>query len=531
MESNMNILMVAAENDGISNCKVGGIGDVIRDVPVALSHNGCTVSIVTPSYGYLHEAPGSEQIASIPFPFAGAEQMSVLYRVRPKSTEGERVTHYVIDHPVFKHRDEDRGEFEIYSHDKPGRPFATDATKFACFNAAVSSAIQQKLFGPLDILHLHDWHAAFLLMLRRFDTNAEHLRALRTVYTIHNLALQGVRPFEDDASSLESWFPQLELTAELTSTLGDPRWNDCVNPMATGIRLADAVHTVSPTYAREILEPSRPPQSFGGEGLENDLKTAMAENRLQGILNGCEYPEEKKQKLSVTDLTALIKTEAAHWAAKRSSLSLADYAAFQTLEKISNPRKKPSFIASSISRIADQKTLLMKAEGTNGKSGLENILDTLGPDRLYILLGTGNHETEAFLTETALTRHNFLFLNGYSNAVANALYTSGSLFLMPSSFEPCGIGQMLAMREGQPCLVRRTGGLRDTVAPDINGFGFEGETIEDQVDAMTAELKKAIALHDESSNDWKKICEAASQARFEWGTVAQQYIEKLYARA
>lgn len=524
----MNILMVAAENDGIRNCKVGGIGDVIRDIPIALSHNGCSVSVITPSYGYLQEAPGSEQIAPVTFFFAGAEQIAMLYRVRPKNADSERATHYVIDHPAFKKRDEARGEFEIYSHDKPGRPFATDATKFACFTAAVSSAIQQKLFGPLDILHLHDWHAAFLLMLRQFDTNAEHLRGLRTVYTIHNLALQGARPFENDSSSLESWFPQLEQTPEMLKTLGDPRWTDCVNPMAAGIRLADAVHTVSPTYAREILEPSRPPQSFGGEGLEDDLQAAMSEGRLHGILNGCLYPAQQQKKLSATALFDLIKKQAAHWASKRSSLSLADYAAFQTVEKISNARKKPSFIAGSISRIVDQKTLLMKAQGTNGKSGLNNILDTLGPDRLYIILGTGGHDTEAFLTEMALTHPNFLFLNGYSNAAANALYTSGSLFLMPSSFEPCGIGQMLAMREGQPCLVHRTGGLRDTVAPGVNGFGFEGETIEQQVDAMTAELKKAIDLHDDSSKDWKTICEAASQARFEWGTVAQQYIDKLY---
>ncbi len=526
----MNILMVAAENDGIENCKVGGIGDVIRDVPVALTHNDCAVSVVTPSYGYLHEAPGTQHIVDVLFRFSGAEQIAGLYRVRPKNTDGERVTHYVIDHPVFKNLDEERGEFEIYSHDKPGRPFATDATKFACFNAAVCSAIQQQLFGSLNILHLHDWHAAFLLMLRRFDAHAEHLRGLRTVYTIHNLALQGARPFENDSSSLESWFPQLEQTPELLQTLGDPRWEDCVNPMAAGIRLADAVHTVSPTYAREILEPSRPPQSFGGEGLEADLQAAMQENRLQGILNGCRYLGEKQKPFSATAMMDLFKAEAAHWVAKRAALSPADYAALETIDRVSGARKKPTFIAGSISRIVDQKTLLMKAKGTNGKSGLENILDTLGPNRLYVILGTGDHETEAFLTEAALTHPNFLFLNGYSNAIANALYTSGSLFLMPSSFEPCGIGQMLAMREGQPCLVHRTGGLRDTIDPDVSGFGFEGETIEQQVDAMTAELGKALSMHDNSSTDWQAVCEAASQARFEWGTVARQYIEKLYSR-
>jgi starch synthase len=524
----MNILMVAAENDGIAKCKVGGIGDVIRDIPVALSNNGCTVSVVTPSYGYLHETPGAEAVADIAFPFSGAEQIAVLYRVRPKNIDGERATHYVIDHPAFKKRDETRGEYEIYSHDAAGRPFATDATKFACFNAAVAAAIYDQHFGSLDVLHLHDWHAAFLLILRRFDTASSHLNRLRTVYTIHNLSLQGIRPFENDSSSLESWFPRLELTQELRDTLADPRWPDCFNPVATGIRLAGAVHTVSPTYAEEILAPSCPPGFFGGEGLEEDLQAAAAQGRLHGILNGCEYPGRQPDKMPISALLDLIKKEAARRAARRSALPLADYAVFQTLEKLSKARKKPDFIATGISRIVDQKMLILKAEGSSGKTGLETLLDILGKDRLLILLGTGDPETEAFLAETAAVHPNFLFFNSYSNAVADALYSSGDLFLMPSSFEPCGIGQMLAMRNGQPCLVHRTGGLRDTVEPGVNGFGFEGDTLPKQVDGMAAALSAALDLHRDSSNDWKTICAAAARTRFEWAATAKQYIEKLY---
>lgn len=524
----MNILMVAAENDGIAECKVGGIGDVVRDIPLALSNNGCTVSVVTPSYGHLHETDGAEAVADISFPFSGAEQWAVLYRVRARTVSSERVTHFVIDHPAFKKQDEERGVFEIYSHDDARHPFATDATKFACFNAAVASAIKAKNFGPLDVLHLHDWHAAVLFVLRRFDKESEHLRTLRTVYTIHNLSLQGIRPFENDASSLESWFPRLEQTQELLDTLTDPRWPDCFNPMATGIRLSDAVHTVSPTYAEEILHPSRPSGFFGGEGLEEDLKQAKEQKRLHGILNGCEYPEPCPQKRSFHALLNLIRKDAVRWAARRNALTLADYAAFQTLEALSNARKKPTFIATGISRLTDQKMLILRSSASNGKTGLENILEHLGNDRLFILIGSGDRTIEAFFAEAAATHANFLFLNSYSNAAAEALYTCGDLFLMPSSFEPCGIGQMLAMRAGQPCLVHRTGGLRDTVTPGVNGFGFEGETLTDQVDAMIATLNTALDLHSHSSNDWKKVCDAAAQARFEWDQSAKQYIETLY---
>ena len=526
----MNILMVTAENDGIAQCKVGGIGDVIRDIPIALSENGCTVSVVTPSYGMLHKAPGAEQIAEINFPFNSAEETGTLYRVRAKSASSERASHYVVDHPLFKSYDEAKGEYEIYSHDAPGRPFATDATKFARFNAALAVAIEKNLFGDLDVLHLHDWHAAFLLALREFDPACSHLKDLPTAYTIHNLALQGIRPFAGDKSSLKEWYPQLEQTPKLIEALGDPRWNNCFNPMATGIRLADAVHTVSPSYAEEILEPSHPPVTFGGEGLEHDLRWAKGEGRLYGILNGCEYPAIKPKKLSTTALIKLLRKETARWASKRNALTMADAFAFQTLEKIETTRKKPTFIATSISRVVDQKMLLMRANGTNGKSGLENILEALGPNRLYILLGTGDTETEAFLAETAALHTNFIFLNSYSNSVAQALYLNGDLFLMPSSFEPCGIGQMLAMRDAQPCLVNRTGGLRDTVEPGVNGFGFEGNTLEQQVDNMADALTEALTLNAENSKEWKKVCAAAAAARFEWDTTAKQYIDQLYTR-
>lgn len=536
MSNPLNILMVAAENDGIARCKVGGIGDVIRNIPTALADQGCKTSIVTPSYGFLHELAGSVRIASIPFSFAGHPDQAVLYRVRPRTGAAERSVHYVIDHPAFLHYNAEKEQYDIYSNDPPGRPFATDATKFACFCAAVAAAIQDNLFGPLNILHLHDWHTAFLLLLRKYAPSAAALKNLRTVYTIHNLALQGVRPLRGDRSSLENWYPEISFGDEIPGELRDPRWIDCINPMAIGIRLADAVHTVSPTYAEEILEPSRPPQFFGGEGLDGDLQRTMAEGRLHGILNGCEYPAARPAKLGVKKLLTLIKAEAARWASRKTTLSFADYTLFQTLEKRLAARSKPAFLATSISRVVDQKMLLLKAPGSDGITGLEKILKKIGSKGLYILLGTGDRDTETFLTEAAATHSNFLFLNSYAAGLSDALYASGDLFLMPSSFEPCGIGQMLAMRDGQPCLVNRTGGLRDTVQPGVNGFGFEGATLHEQIDNMTAALANALDLYDKSKPNgvqaqpaWKKICAAAASARFLWSDSAKLYIEKLYS--
>jgi starch synthase len=530
MSNPLNILMVAAENDGITRCKVGGIGDVIRDIPAALAVQGCKTSIVTPSYGFLHELGGSIRVASVRFVFAGHPDEAVLYRVRPRTATAERSAHYVIDHPAFLHYNAEKEQYDIYSNDPLGRPFATDATKFACFCAAVAAAMQENLFGPLDILHLHDWHAAFLLLLRKYDPACTALKKLRTVYTIHNLSLQGIRPLSGDRSSLESWYPNIRFGDEIPDELRDPRWIDCINPMAVGIRLADTVHTVSPTYAHEILEPSRPPQFFGGEGLDNDLRRATAEGRLHGILNGCEYPAVPAARVGAGELIRLLKTEAARWASHRTTLSFADFVAFQRLEKLEAARSKPDFIATSISRVVDQKMLLLKAPGTDGISGLEKILKAIGPKGLFILLGTGDRETEIFLTETAATHSNFLFLNSYAAGLSDTLYASGDLFLMPSSFEPCGISQMLAMREGQPCLVHRIGGLRDTVLSGVNGFGFEGATLHKQVDAMAAALKEALHLRAAEPEKWRAVCKAAAEARFLWSDSAKQYIEMLYAK-
>lgn len=527
MSEPLHVLMVAAENDGIVNCKVGGIGDVIRDVPPALCAQGCRVSVVTPSYGYLHEAPGAEAAGTVSFRFGGRPESAVLYRV-PGRLPSDGVTHYVMHHPAFVSYNHQQDRYEIYCHDQPRRPFATDASKFACFCTAVAEAVRSNLFGPPDVVHLHDWHAAFFLILRKYAAKYTALRTLRTVFTIHNLALQGVRPLTGDSSSLEDWYPDLAFEVRAPADLRDPRWPECVNPMAVGIRLADAVHTVSPSYAAEILQPSRPPHFSGGEGLEYDLQRAAAEQRLHGILNGCEYPARLPPRQTAPGLLSLLKRELSRWAARHPALGFADFIAFQRLDKLAAARKKPDFIAVSVSRIVEQKMLLLQTRGGDGRSGLESILDALDGSGLYILLGSGDRALETFLTETAAARSNFIFLNGYSVPVADALYASGDLFLMPSSFEPCGISQMLAMRSGQPCLVNRTGGLRDTVRPGVDGFGFESASLGGQTDAMAAAFKDALQLHRNNPETWQAVRAAAAAARFLWSDTARQYMEKLY---
>ncbi|MBT8318856.1 MAG: glycogen/starch synthase, partial [Gramella sp.] len=272
---NTNFLFVAAENDGIARCKAGGMGDVVRDVPRQIAAKGDEVHIITPSYSRLHSSE-AKKVGDVNFVFRGVPHNGEIYEV-PGKKQLPGIKHYVLHHPDIKAGD----IAHIYFND-PEQPFYTDANVFALFCTAVAAAIREDVFGKLDIIHLHDWHTSMLLFLREFNPRFEVLKDIRFVYSIHNLAIQGIRPFDNNYSSVQAFFPDINYDRE---KLYDPRYRDCINLMAVGIRLADAVHTVSPSYKDDIQKPSDPPHFIGGEGLEEDLRKAEKEKRLFGILN------------------------------------------------------------------------------------------------------------------------------------------------------------------------------------------------------------------------------------------------------
>lgn len=524
--NNKRVLMVAAENDGLQGCKVGGIGDVVRDVPPVLAGLGWVVDVVTPSYGFLHRTPGATLLTTLNFSFAGAPFSVGLYLV-PGRQPLEGVRHMVVDHALFYNpRD---GRPTIYHDDPPQDPFATDATKSALLCQAVAEALIQGAMDAPRCIHCHDWHAAFLLILRRYHETYRALQIIPTAHTVHNLALQGVRPLAGHASSLASWFPGLQPS----EALADPRWPDCVNPMAAGIRLADRVHLVSPTYAREVLEPSDPPRYYGGEGLEQDLVQARRGGRLWGILNGCEYPaagaQTEDQKLTRTELLRLLKAELLGWISRAAGVSPAHIIALERINQLLTSEDHAGIVITSVGRVVEQKMLLLRASGSDGVCGLDGILGPAAAGRgLLILLGTGDKQYEDFLLQQSAHSPNFLFLRGYSEVCAEALYANGDLFVMPSSFEPCGISQMLSMRNGQPCVVHGVGGLRDTVTEGEDGFVFEGDSVEQQVRGLAAACGRAVELFTNHKDRWEALRSCAAGRRFEWTDSVKQYIDKLY---
>ena len=170
----------------------------------------------------------------------------------------------------------------------------------------------------------------------------------------------------------------------------------------------------------------------------------------------------------------------------------------------------------------------MRHRTSRGLPALHAALQTLGDDGLLLMLGSGDPEYEQFLAETSVRYNNLVFLRGYSDTLADTFYRQGDLFFMPSSFEPCGISQMLALRAGQPCLVHGVGGLRDTIIDGNTGFAFSGNNPTEQADAMVSSLQRALKKLRKSPKQWQSMRAAAAATRFEWADSIDAYLTQLY---
>jgi starch synthase len=493
---------------------VGGVGDVVRSLPVALADRGWQPTVLVPAYGSLHLLPAARLQAEFAVEFGGATHRAQLWQVPGPDA---RVTQLVLEHPLLA----PQGPGQVYCHDDASQPFATDATKFAFFCAALAEYLLLATNLP-QVVHLHDWHTGLYLALRAALPRLARLRAVRTVYTIHNLAMQGIRPIAGHPSALRSWFPDVDFDID---RLRDPRYADCINPMAIGIRLAASVNTVSPTYAQEILRPSDPALGFyGGEGLEADLQAAQAAGRLTGILNGCDYPPRRRRP-GWQRLVAAMHAQVQTW--QQGASQPAHAAALERLASL--PRRRPAAVLVSVGRLTSQKAQLFLQADAAGNRAVDMILQRLGTGGVLLMLGSGDPVLEAEFTALMARHRNFVLLSGYAADLAEQLYRAGDLFLMPSSFEPCGISQMFAMRAGQPCVVHGVGGLADTVADGRTGFVFAGATPAAQAEQFVAAVGRAVDLKRTAPARWQELRAAASAEVFGWQQAAMKYETQLYA--
>ena len=223
--------------------------------------------------------------------------------------------------------------------------------------------------------------------------------------------------------------------------------------------------------------------------------------------------------------SGMLEAQLREWRVKTPSSEAHELA----LERVAAlPKRRPTHVVTSIGRLVAQKATLLLHGDDSGDSPIERIANHLGRDAVVIILGSGEAAFEERMTDVARKLPNLIFLCGYSEVLADPLYHAGDLFLMPSSFEPCGISQMLAMRKGQPCIAHRVGGLGDTIIDGETGFLFEGATPDAQADAFVETTLRALALRTNDPLRWQELQQAAAAERFDWASAAQQTIDTLY---
>lgn len=397
--------------------------------------------------------------------------------------ELDGVTYYFVDNEEYFNRE------GFYGYDD-------DAERFSFFSRAVLDLLPAMDFWP-DVIHTNDWHAGLVNVFLKLEHMGDaRYERIKTVYTIHNLKYQGVFPKDvmPDVLGLDwKYFNN-----------GDLEFYDAVNFMKGGIIYADAITTVSKTYAKEIQYP------YFGEHLDGLLRSR--EQDLSGIVNGIDYsvynPRTDKYIFETYDEESLDrkldnKTEL------QKSLGL--------------PERRNVPLIAIVSRLVEPK----------GMDLVVRMMDEIlqHEDIQLVVLGTGEKRYEDWFKGLAWRYPKKVSVNIYfSNELAQRIYAGADIFLMPSNYEPCGIGQLIALRYGTIPVVRQTGGLKDTVqqynkyTQEGNGFVFENYNAHEMMYA----LKRALSFYG-NYEIWHKIQLNAVQADYSWKRSAKEY-EALYER-
>ena len=471
----MRVAFAAAEAAPFA--KVGGLADVAGSLPAALARLGCEVTVYLPLHGTIDRVmwgirdDGPERSVTY-----GASHVRVAYPAIER--DGVRIV-FVANKRVGRDR--------IY-----GAP--DDAKRYAFFCRAIAAALAD---DPVDVVHAHDWHAALLIPMVPLIplSPMAPLSSGRSasVFTIHNLAYQG------------------KTSADVLAPVGlsDPplaveQPGEC-NPLARAIAGADLVSTVSPRYAEEILTPEF------GEGLDGLLR--QCPGGIRGIVNGI-------------DTDAFDPGRDPHIAARYSASDQRGKADCKAaLQREGGLRVDPGTpLLGVIGRLVEQKGV--------------DILTAVAPDLLeggaqMAVLGTGDPGYEDRWRRLRERYPSRLFLTlGFDAALAQRIYAGCDLFLMPSRFEPCGLGQLISLRYGTIPVVHAVGGLADTVRDldaqprDGNGFSFA------QYDraAFSGALARALRSFRRGGEGWSAVRTRAMREDHSWGVSARRYLEA-YLRA
>ena len=451
----------------------GGLADVVAGLPAALAVHGLDVGVVVPLYAGVAAKLSTAKIAL-------GTGVPIVVNVGPHRFEGAlrpakvgRVTYGFFDCDALYNR-----SGTLYGPGGAGE-FPDNHLRFAALGKAALEHGHELVGGPVDVLHAHDWQGASAALYARV---ANAPRAI--VATIHNLAYRGIFP-KPAMNDLGLPWPLFDMH--------NLEFYDQLCLLKGGLAAADAVTTVSPTYAREILTPER------GEALDSFLRWDV--RRLVGITNGIDTatwdPATDAALPTPFSASQLAGKTACHAAlAKEMGLVLAP--------------GEP--LIGVIARFTGQKGVDLVAE-------IIPSLHELGAK--LVVLGSGEPELETRFQYLAETFHAHVAVRiGFDLALSRRIYAGCDLFAMPSRFEPCGLGQLYAMRYGTIPIVHAVGGLRDTVLDPGTGIRFEAAT----APALATAIERAVALY----RDPKSFAtvRAAGMARdSSWTASAQQYVQ------
>jgi starch synthase len=461
----------------------GGLGDVVAALPAALATLGLDLTVVLPRYSGIDLGTAVDRFV---LPRLDRRLEAVIW----EHEVGPRVRAVFVECAALYDRD---GLYGVGNED-----YADNPRRFAGLTvAALEYAARQA--APPDVIHTHDWQTGFAPVYLKTRPDAwPVLASVPTVFTIHNLAYQGL------CSS--DWLGRLGLDEGLLSVDGLEYWGRA-SFLKGGINFCDAVTTVSPSYALEIQTPA---YGFGFDGI---LSARSAD--LVGVLNGVDaarWSPAHDLHLPVTydAMTIGIGKRAAKHQLLRHMELPADAAAL----------KRP--LVGMISRLVEQKGLdLVEALGDD--------LAQLGAS--FVVLGSGDARYQDFWTSLASRYRDTVSVRiGFDEPLAHLIEAGADMFLMPSRFEPCGLNQMYSLRYGTVPIVRATGGLRDTVVdyrpgrPGGTGFTFADYTPE----ALREALTRALDAYGKPRT-WKTLQLRGMSQNFSWDKSAREYV-KLYDR-
>ncbi len=465
----MNILMVASEATPF--IKTGGLADVAGSLSKELAKTQ-SVSIILPLYSKVKAKFGKQmaKVASFNVTMSWRKNKATVY-----SLNQNNVDYYFIDNEQYFNRDNVYGYYD-------------DGERFAFYCLAVAEFIYRKGMKP-NIIHTHDWHTGMLACIcKETPIYVDYFKNSKFIFTIHNPAFQGLL----DPYAIGDLFN----LPEEVYTSGKVRFKERISTLKAGIIYSDRITTVSPTHRNELLNPVT--------SMELDTVLRFREFDFKGILNGIDYVEFNPSKETIIPN----QFNAVNYF-KQKYLNKEKLFAELNIKNLGKP------LFSMVSRVTWQKgmDLAMAAFEEMAKRGCN-----------VIILGSGESKYEEAM-QSLRDRYpdRVAVYIGYNDALAHKIYAASDYFLMPSLFEPCGLGQMIAQRYGTLPIVRRTGGLRDSVInfdgsnlETSNGYGFDAFEVDECVRTCAyaydnwfnlKERKQLMKNAMQTDNSWKKSAE------------------------